>query len=798
SLLRDQEGFAGSLLRDQEGLAGAVLRDEGEGLLSDILATAVAHHPERVALDDGSRRLTYREFDDWVSVTARTLTARGLGAGDVVAVVVPRSIESVVALWAVSRIGGVCVPVDVTYPAARLEQVVTATRATLLVLSDLPLQPTEPVAPEPITRVSPDALAYIITTSGTTGTPNIVGVPHRGLHRVAELGDVVDTDRVAMAISPGFDATFHDILLPLSAGATLVVVPAAVSGGRDLTTFLRDQQVTVFTATPSVMRTLDAPDIGSLRLVYIGGEALTADLADRWAQVAQVINIYGPTETSVTVSTGPYAGDGVRIGRPRPGITTHVLDRALRPVPPGVVGELYVGGTGVARGYLGDPALTAASFVAGPDGARWYRTGDLVRWDVERAELVYLGRADRQVKIRGQRVEPSEIDATLVLAGAERAATVVRDGPVGPALVSYVVAPNASAAVLSAVCRTRLPRHMVPSRIVALGELPLTGAGKLDERQLPTPEWSRSQRGPGTPTERAVVEAFESVLNVDVGMDDDFFGAGGNSLALLSLRDEILRRTGVAVSAPQLFAHPTPQEIAMLVAAPDRASDDRIVRLSSAGADDGAPVWCVHTAAGVVEQFRPLADALASTPVLGLQLPELVDSSLDMPNSLSEMAARHVAALRTVQPDGPYRLVGWSVGGVIAHEIARQLVDAGAEVALLVLLDPRTPSTLSMVPDDELRENNPLRQAVEDRDPASLRRFDERTATMTQAARSYDLRPVPVGKVVYVAARENPDPHAWGRAVGGAVHVVDVDASHARLGDPGVMGRIARVVEEEL
>ncbi len=770
--------------------------EAGVPLLGDLLASAVARCPDRVALDDGQRQLTYREFDDWVSVAARALRERGISAGDVIAVVVPRSIESVVALWAVTRIGAVCVPVDVTYPKARLDQVVAVTGATLIGPDDFPAQPTKAVVPEPVTRVSPDALAYVITTSGTTGVPNVVGVSHRGVHRVASLGDVLDTDRVAMAISPGFDATFHDMLLPLAVGATLVVVPADVSGGRDLTGFLRDQKVSVFTATPSVLRTLSAPEIDSLRLVYIGGEALTADLADTWAQHAQVMNIYGPTETTVTVSTSAYhSGEPVRIGRPRPGIGVRVLDAYLRAVPPGVVGELYVTGTGVARGYLGDAALTAASFVAGPDGQRCYRTGDLVRWDVETAELVYVGRADRQIKIRGQRVEPAEIDALLMAAGAQRAATVLRDGPVGPALVSYVVSPDVTPQALLAAGRAVLPRHMVPSRIVVVSELPLTGAGKLDEKRLPEPEWSAPGRMPASAVEQAVVDAFTDVLGVDVGMDDDFFTVGGNSLALLTLRDALQRHTGRGVSGPELFAHPTPTEIAALIESPGTAGDDRVVRLSSHG--DAQPVWCVHTAAGIVEQFRPLADALPSTPVLGLQLPELIDGTREMPASVPELAALHVAALRAVQSEGPYRLLGWSVGGVIAHEIARQLVDAGEEVAQLVLLDPRTPAELGIVPDDELRATHPLREAALARDPAAVRRFDERTATLVAAVRSYDLGPVHVGRVRYIAAAENDDPGAWGRAVGGDVEVMRVDAAHADLGDARVMEHIARVLEEE-
>ncbi|WP_431309240.1 amino acid adenylation domain-containing protein [Gordonia prachuapensis] len=765
----------------------------GAPLLGDLLATAVATYPDNVALDDGTRRLTYREFDGWVSVAARALRARGLGRGDVVAVAIPRSIESVVALWAVTRIGATCVPVDVTYPAARLDRVVEVTGAAVIGPEDVPAQPTEDVVSGPLTRVSPDELAYVITTSGTTGTPNVVGVPHRGVHRVAELGDVVGTDRVGMAISPGFDATFHDMLLPLAAGATLVVVPAEIAGGRDLTDFLRTQRVSVFTATPSVMRTLTPADLTALRAVYIGGEALTTDLADTWASAAQVINIYGPTETTVTVSTSRYVpGDRIRIGRPRPGIGAVLLDRQLRPTPPGVVGELYIAGTGVARGYLGDAALTASRFVAGPDGERLYRTGDLMRWDVTTEELVYVGRADRQIKVRGQRVEPAEIDAVLVAAGATRAATVLRDSPAGPALVSYVVAPDVPADQLWAHCRRTLPRHMVPSRIVPIPELPLSGAGKLDAKRLPEPEWSTSQRTPDDAVEQAIIDAFAEVLGVDVGMDDEFFAAGGNSLALLSLRDA-LKRNGIEVSAAELFTHPTPAEIAHLHRSPERGND-RVVRLSAS--TDGSPVWCVHTAAGIVEQFRPLADAL-SAPVFGLQLPELIDPARQMPETLPELVARHVAAMRDVQANGPYRLVGWSLGGLIAHEIARQLVDADEEVTQLVLLDPRTPADLCDVPDDELRAAHPLRALAEQRDPEAVRRFDERSATMVQAARDHALAPVAAGRTLYVAASDNPDPDAWGRAAG-PVRVVAGNSTHADLGEPDTLRRIAQLLEEEL
>ncbi|WP_238421474.1 non-ribosomal peptide synthetase [Gordonia sp. 'Campus'] len=785
-----------------------------EPLLAELFAEAAAAYPDRPAIADGVRTLTYRRLDAWISVTARSLRARGLGVGDAVAVVVPRSIESVVAIWAVSRIGGVCVPVDVTYPSARIDHVVAGARASVITEADIPVEPIEPVVPEPVTVVPRDSLAYIITTSGTTGTPNIVGVTHRGVHRVASLGDVEPSDRVGMAISPGFDATLHDMLLPLAAGATLVVVPAAIAGGTELTRFLDRTAVSVFTATPSVMRTLRPAGIGALRLVYIGGEALAEDLAAAWADHAQVLNIYGPTETTVTVSTSAFRrGEPIRLGHPRPGIGAEVLDPQLRHVPPGVVGELYIAGTGVARGYLGAPALTAATFVAGPDGKRRYRTGDLVRWDRETGQLVYLGRADRQVKIRGQRVEPAEIDAVLVRAGAQRSATVLRRGPAGDALVSYVVSPTTSIADLIAACRARLPRHMVPSRIVEMTDLPRSGAGKIDEKRLPEPVWSESMRDPETPLEAAVLDAFRAVLGetgetpnggVRVGMDDDFFAAGGNSLALLQLRDELERRTGRIVAGADLFTHRTPADIAgLLTSGVSVGAEHRVVPLSPARGTAGAvdtTVWCVHTATGLAEPLRPLGDSLRTATVFGLQLPELVLADRDMPRTVEDIAALHVEAIRHTQPTGPYRLVGWSVGGLLAHEIARQLVDSGARVAQLVLLDARTPAELASVGDDELRVgDHPLRALAERFDPLAVQRFEDRSAALAAAARAYDLRPVVADEIVYVAAEDNPAPQRWAEAVGNGpgVEVMAVDVTHADLGRPEVLARIARRIEEE-
>jgi glutamate racemase len=287
-------------------------------------------------------------------------------------------------------------------------------------------------------------------------------------------------------------------------------------------------------------------------------------------------------------------------------------------------------------------------------------------------------------------------------------------------------------------------------------------------------------------------------------MDDDFFAAGGHSLALLQLRDELATRTGRVLDAADLFGHRTPAEVARLldgIAAVDLPAR-RVLPLSPGPAARRPEIWCVHTAAGIVEPFRVLGDSLRSASVFGLQLPELVLAGRELPSTVEGIAALHVEAIRSTQPQGPYRLVGWSVGGVIAHEIARRLVELGAEVALLVLLDPRTPAELATVDDEELRAaDHPLRELAERHDPEALRRFDERTRSLAGAARSYDLGPVAVDKVVYVAAQDNPDPQEWARVVDpggrGVVDVMYTDATHAQLGNSDVMARVARRIEEE-
>ncbi|WP_253194243.1 non-ribosomal peptide synthetase [Gordonia sp. i37] len=790
--------------------AGATPDSVEPPLLHDILDAAVRRHANVMAVGDGVRHLTFAELDAWVSVTVRSFADRGVRVGDRVGLLIDRSVEWVVAWWAVSRLGAVIVAVDVDHPAARIEKTLALAQARPVTRHDIPPQPHGPVTPVPAQRVSPDALAYIITTSGTTGTPSAVAVTHRGLHRCTRVSGISVLDRVAFTTGPAFDASIMAILSAVGAGAALVVAPSTVRAGTELTGWLRDVGATVMLGTPSVMQTVDPAALPSMRRVFIGGEALPRTLADQWSAHTEVDNVYGPTEATVWVTGAPYRSDEPnRIGYPLPGIGTIILDRRLRPVAPGVIGELYFAGTGLARGYFGDPGKTAVRFVAGPGGERLYRTGDLVRWDRRGGGLIYVGRVDRQIKIRGQRVEPAEIDAVLLGSGAAQAATVVRPGPAGAALISYVVGDAADVERMRRAVVRMLPRHMVPAQIIAVDSLPHTSAGKLDDAALPSPQWTRSGRAPATAHDHAVCAAFEFVLGVPVGMDDDFFDAGGNSLALIALRDEIEHRTGLRMSVAELFAHATP---AGVVAGGDRLLEHRVVELSGERAarkamvGESAPLWVVHTVTGIVTDYATLAHAMPHRRVLGVQLPELLDTAHAMPESLAAIAARHVTAIRERQPDGPYRLIGWSYGGVLAHEIARQIVESGGEIALLVLLDPRTPAELVAaelegVADDDAARLDELLQPLAAADPDLAATVTHRIGMVVDGLRRHQPSSVTAGRVLYLASNDGGMDVDVKRQAGapyldGDVEVIETGRAHADLGGPASMRQIAKLVEE--
>ncbi|KAA0920607.1 non-ribosomal peptide synthetase, partial [Streptomyces apricus] len=467
-------------------------------------------------------------------------------------------------------------------------------------------------APEPDPRVDPDQAAYVIYTSGSTGTPKGVTVTHRGIAAftagAARQYAVGPGDRVLQFSSPSFDASVLELFVSVLCGATLVVPPDGPWLGDELAAVVDEHRITHALIPPAALATLaDPARIGPDRLstLIVGAEACPAELVDRWAPGRRMINSYGPTETTIVASwTGPLsAGGGTpSIGRPLDGTATHVLDAAMRPVPAGTDGELYVGGAGVARGYLGRPGLTAGRFVAspfGPPGARLYHTGDRARLNAD-GELEYLGRVDRQVKVRGFRIEPGEIEAALRRHGGVRDAVVVvrEDDPGRRQLVGYVTPadpahapdPDALRAALTAV----LPSHMVPSAVVVLDALPLTPQHKIDRRALPAPVRAPDpeQVAPRTPQERVLAGVWADVLGTDaVGVEDDFFDLGGDSILAARTLARIREELGVRLSVRDVFTARTVAALAPLLGTPDPAATpdpipavprDRPLPLSSA------------------------------------------------------------------------------------------------------------------------------------------------------------------------------------------------------------------------
>ncbi|WP_405487676.1 amino acid adenylation domain-containing protein [Nocardia sp. NBC_00511] len=562
-------------------------------LLSDRLAVLARRAPDAIAVVDGEHSYTYAEFDAAAGHLAALLVARGIGPESLVALCLPRSVRLLEAIFAVWKAGAAYLPIDPALPADRIAFMLADSGARL-VLAESAIDGVECLLPEEISaapapdvvlpaRLRPEHSAYLIYTSGSTGVPKGVTVTHAGLWALAaelveSLGLSSDS-RVSACASSSFDASVLELLMAFGPGATAVLAPADAIGGSALRALLERERVTHAFLTPRVLATLDPLGCADLRAVVIGGEGATAAVVSAWAGRVSLFNAYGPTEATIaTHLSAPWRPPApIVIGRPIRGVRCWVLDSALRPVPPGTVGELYTAGAGVARGYHGRAGLTAARFVACPfdadPGARMYRTGDLVRWTVSRgtadadSALEFVGRADDQVKIRGFRIELGEVAAALSgCADVTESAVVVReDVPGERRLVGYVAATAAVDRVREELA-ARLPAYMVPAAIVPLPALPRTASGKLDTEALPAPEFSSVGVGrvPRDAREELLCGLFAEVLGVArVGIDDSFFELGGDSILSIQLVSRALR-AGLGFTPKDVFESRTVAELAVL------------------------------------------------------------------------------------------------------------------------------------------------------------------------------------------------------------------------------------------
>ncbi|MFE7044770.1 amino acid adenylation domain-containing protein, partial [Streptomyces atratus] len=665
-------------------------REVPQASLPELFAAQVAATPQAVAVVFEDTEVTYAELDARSNRLARLLIGRGVGPEDFVALALPRSVELVVAQLAVLKAGAAYLPVDPQYPAERIAYMLADARPTLLLTDtavgeELPDAGVErllldeaatvaAVAKCPSSEVSDDerraaltpaGSAYVIYTSGSTGRPKGVVVSHAGAASLVssqiEQFEVGPGSRVLQFASPSFDAAFWELAMALLSGAALVLAPQErLLPEAALATLVAEQGVTHATIPPAALAVMPPDSMPGITSLVVAGEASSPELVARWSAGRRMVNAYGPTETTVCATmSGPLTGEITPpIGRPIHNTQVYVLDAGLRPVPDGVPGELYAAGAGLARGYLGRPALTAERFVAcpfGPAGTRMYRTGDLARWSAD-GQLEFVGRADGQVKIRGFRIETGEIENVLQAhPDVAQAAVVVReDRPGDKRLVAYTVPEAGAVPPVAALLRTRtaeaLPEYMVPAAFVTLDALPLTPNGKLDRKALQAPDFGTiTGRAPRSPQEEILCGLFTEILGLpSVGIDDSFFDLGGHSLLATRLVTRVRSTFGVELSLRALFKAPT---VAGLTAWLDTAAGSSRPALHPVDRPDEVPLSYAQRRLWFLDRFEG-PNATYNLP-LALQLSGRLDRQA-LEAALADVVERH-ESLRTVFPESEGR-----------------------------------------------------------------------------------------------------------------------------------------------
>jgi amino acid adenylation domain-containing protein len=702
--------------------------------LPQLFEAQAKRTPEAFALICGERSMSYRELDIESNRLARELRRRGVEPASRVAVLLDRSPELMVALLAILKSGSAYIPLDPTHPTERLQHVFESSRpaaiitraslrerlvhesmAVIVVDSESLLiakQSAEPLA----TVASPTDPAYVIYTSGSTGRPKGVVIHHRALVNflcaMRRLPGLTHEDTVVSVTTISFDIAVADLFLPLIAGARLILAKEQeMADGAALLRLLRRHEATFMQATPVTWQLLlEAGWHGNPPLKMLcGGEAMPRKLAERLLDCGgELWNMYGPTETTVWSSMlRVESGDGpVSIGAPIANTQFYILDSRQELVPYGVPGELFIGGDGVAPGYFELPEITREKFV--PDkfrkipGAKLYCTGDIVRMK-QRGSMEYLGRTDHQIKLRGFRIELGEVEAALLRhPDIAEAVAVLGQGPSGEgAIWAYAVpqraqpeTPEVLIGALRASLVQSLPGYMRPSSIVILDALPRTPNGKVDRRSLPAPapvqRQSKEAAQPLNEIERRLAKIWSSVLGLEtIGKTADFFESGGHSLLAARLLARIEAEFGQRLSLLTLFKAPNIEEQAkLLMRGGQREYDFRqVVRLQPNGSKP--PLIAIHNT-GVY--YYNLSKRLGpDQPLTALQLFDPSIARRSLPQSLGDIAAEYVQLIKKFQANGPYKLIGWCVGGVLAFEVARQLVQAGQEVSLLAMIDAWAP-----------------------------------------------------------------------------------------------------------
>lgn len=843
-----------------------------------LFEAQVQRTPQAVAVMFEAQQMTYAELNCRANQLAHHLRALGIGPEEVVGLCAERSLEMVVGVLGILKAGGAYLPLDPSYPPERITYMLDDARVAVFVTQSH-LAETLPqthaqcvhldtdwvqIAAQPETQltsdVTPDNLAYITYTSGSTGKPKGVMTRHGGaanyLNFLIRNYDLTATDVVLNVASLAFDASVRDLLGPLAAGGRVALVPTAqAKDPHAYVSIINERSVTkLLSITPSFLRSLcqaaenQCMGRSTLHTILTSGEPLEADLCAQvhktlGAQVT-IVNQYGPTEctmTSTWFTAVPQVNGIVPIGQPLSNAQVYVLDRHLKPAPRGAIGELYIAGAGLARGYFNRPVLSAERFIANPfgQGERLYRTGDLAKWHPD-GQLEYLGRIDHQVKIRGFRVELGEIGTVLAGHSSIAQATVItrEDRPGDKRLVAYLVAAAGHAiapAELRQYLGQTLPDYMIPAAFVVLDALPLTPNGKLDRQALPAPEFTvaAAARAPRTPTEQVLCELFADVLGlVRVGIDDNFFELGGHSLLAARLMSRIRATLGVELSIRCLFETPTVAGLGQqLDNPPDPASSVRVVLpLRSLG--NQPPLFCIHPAGGLGWCYTGLMRYIdRQYPIYSLQA-RCIDTSGPLPQTIEEMALDYVEQIRQIQPIGPYQLMGWSLGGLIAFEAACLLQKEGEQVTFLALLDSYVRTNkkqirsvdrhkliagllsdigydlansserpLSFAERREIfREAGSVYAILEEPQFESMMDFFENSPRLLE---KYIPRTPFVGNLLHFKATlekpgYRPEPETWQAYVKGNIDVHPVDCEHGTMMEPEPLTKIGPILADKL
>ncbi len=822
----------------------------GKPLIQHLFEETVLRYPHQTAVVFKDRALTFRELNERANRLAHYLRQEGVGPEKLVAISVERSMEMVVGLLAVIKAGGVYVPVDPDYPLERIAYILKdadspwllTSRAlgerftdleARLILLDAPLPEAYEAKTENPAHINhPDNLAYVIYTSGSTGRPKGTMLTHRGLCnltlRQIEDFQLTPERRCLQFASFSFDASVSEIFTTLVSGAALYLMERETqTSTKRLTRLMRDSRISTVTLPPSLLNIIKDEALPDLHTLISAGEALAPDLARHWSAKCRLLNAYGPTENTVCASrfevsdAGDYAT--IPIGTALGNVRLYVLDENMNPTPTGIPGELYLAGINLARGYLNRPALTAERFLPDPfdgrPGGRMYRTGDKVRW-LESGHLEFLGRIDSQLKVRGFRIEPGEIEARMRAHDAVRDAVLslaTDDGGVSH-LTAYIIwKEEARAADLKSALSDQLPDYMIPSVFVSIDQIPLTPNGKIDYRALAETGVRTETTGtefiaPRNAMETRLAEIWETILGVNpVGVRHNFFELGGHSLLAMQLLNAIEKQFKKDITLIDFFKEPTIEHLAALLTDENQEASGVKLMLLAKGDRNKPAVFFIHPSGGAVHHYQELADRLtADLRFFGIQAQGL-DGKTALHQTIEEMAEAYISALKEEQPEGPYILGSWSLGVIISYEMARQLRARGDEVALLMQLD-QGPFVEHKSPEDTAEmltemfkryfkvDTEALRKLPEDEQfkvvlkkakkvkvvprfvrVADFQRYITVNETQIQAWLRYRHKPFP-GTVHLFRSAENRDKKdlRWGELCG-QVNIIDVPGDHITM-----------------